>query len=137
MSFASKQDIHTVLQNGYSCHNVAAQTHIRYSTKSRLYFDISHTLPGSVISAQPSSLVKTEDSQFTKVTSTAANTAPQLKKLSKYYIILLIVRIVLERVRLKSAVKQNRPFLSRTPWQCVAGAPVQNSGGLEEDGLVK
>src|SRR5882757_1771275 len=50
----------TLLQNGNSCHTVAAKTHLSYSTVRRLCSTINHTSPGSMVGDQPSFHPKTK-----------------------------------------------------------------------------
>ena len=45
----------TVLQNGKSCHQVAAQMHVSYSTVQRLYSYVKYSLPKHLVGTQGSS----------------------------------------------------------------------------------
>src|ERR1700745_2749178 len=106
MASHSNQLILTLLQNGNSCHKVAAQTHHSYSTVRRLYSTISHTLPRQH-GGHPTKLSPQDRRALVrKVTSGAADTATKLKKIMDLDVCVQTIRNALKKEGLKSTVKQ-------------------------------
>jgi transposase len=113
MSSTMWQLIITLLQSGKSCRQVAAQLNVSYSTVQRLYSSIKDSLPKH-LGGHPRRLTGYDERLLArKVTSGAADNAPQLKRLLDLDITPQTVRNTLRRAGLKSAVKQKKPFLSR------------------------
>ena len=114
MSSTTWQLIITLLQNGKSCHQVAAQLDVSYSMVQKLYSSIKDSLP-KCSGGCPRSLTATSQRLLArKVTSGAADNAPQLKRLLHLNVTPQTIRNALRRAGLKSAVKQKKPFLSKT-----------------------
>src|SRR5882757_3778832 len=87
----------TLLQNGNSCHTVAAKTHLSYSTVRRLYSTISHTLPRQHGGCPPKLLPQDQRTLIQKVTSGAADTATQLKKTLNLDVCVQVIRNTLTK----------------------------------------
>ena len=66
MSTVSNQTILTLLQNGYSWHKVAPQTHVSHSTARDTTLSSVTPSPGSVVGTQPGILLKAKNPLFTK-----------------------------------------------------------------------
>jgi len=56
----------TLLQNGYTCHKVAAQTHVSNSTASRPYSAISHAFPRQCAGHPANFLLKAKSPLFAR-----------------------------------------------------------------------
>jgi transposase len=113
MSPNTWQLIVTLLQNGKSCHQVAAQLYVSYSMVQRVYTSIKDSLPQH-LGGCPRKLTTCDQRLLArKVTSGVADTAPQLKKLLDLDVSTQTVRNALKKAGLKSAVKQKKPFLSK------------------------
>jgi transposase len=113
MSPNTRQLIVTLLQNGKSCHQVAAQLYVSYSMVQRVYTSIKDSLPQH-LGGCPRKLTTCDQRLLArKVTSGVADTAPQLKKLLDLDVSTQTVRNALKKAGLKSAVKQKKPFLSK------------------------
>jgi transposase len=113
MSPNTWQLIVTLLQNGKSCRQVAAQLYVSYSMVQRVYTPIKDSLPQH-LGGRPRKLTTCDQRLLArKVTSGVADTAPQLKKLLDLDVSTQTVRNALKKAGLKSAVKQKKPFLSK------------------------
>jgi len=114
MSTVSNQTILTLLQNGYSQHKVAAQTHVSHSTVRRYYSIISYTLPRQC-GGHPARLAAQGQKPLVhKVTSGAAHTATELKETLDMGVCIHTIRDTLKQERLVSKFKVNRPVPSKT-----------------------
>jgi len=71
-----------------------------------------------------------------RVTSGAADTGSQFKRLSDLNVTLQPVINTLRKAGLKTAIEKKRPLLSRARWQGSPGAPPLDSGGLGQGELV-
>ena len=108
-----KQLIITLLQNGQSCRQVADKVNVGCSTVHRIMRSIGPSLPKS-LGGHPATLTPYDQQLLTrKVTSGAADTAPQLKKLLDLDVSTQTIRNTLKKSGLKAAVKQKKPFLSK------------------------
>ena len=113
MSTDTNTLIITLLHNGKSIQQVADQLHVSFSMVQRLYKTISPSLPRN-IGGCPARLTAHDQRLLTrKVTSAAADTAPQLKKLLDLDVSTQTIRRALRKAGLKAAVKQKMPFLSK------------------------
>jgi len=65
-----------------------------------------------------------------RLTSRAADTGSQFKRLSDLLATLQTVINTLRKAGLKTAIEKKRPLLSRAHWQGSLGAPALDSGGL-------
>jgi transposase len=107
------QTITTLLKNGQSCQQVAAQMHVSFSTVQRLYTTIKHTLPRKY-GGHPAKVTPQDRHHLArKVTSGAASTAAELKKSLDLDVCVQTIRNMLKKEGLRSAVKARKPFLSR------------------------
>ena len=113
MSSTTQQLIITSLQNGKSCHQVAKQMNVSFSAVQRLYSSISHTLPKRSGGCPSKLSTQTRRLLVRKVTSSAAETAPKLKKALNLNVSLQTIRNTLKKEGLRSAVKAKKPLLSR------------------------
>ena len=112
MPTETQHTILSLLQSGKSCHQVASQLHVSYSTVRRLYSKHRSTLPRQH-GGCPTKLTPQDRHLLTrKVTSGAADNASQLKRLLDLNVTTQTIRNMLKREGLKSAVKRKRPFLS-------------------------
>jgi len=71
-----------------------------------------------------------------RVTSGAADTGSQFKRLSDLNVTLQPVIDTLRKAGCKTAIEKHRPLLSRACWQGSLGAPALDSGGLGQGELV-
>ena len=112
MSSPTQRTITTLLQNGKSCRQVAAQMHVSFSTVQRLYTTIKHTLPRKY-GGRPAKL-STQDRRLLarKITSGAASTAAELKRSLDLGVCVQMVRNILKKEGLRAAVKAKKPFLA-------------------------
>ena len=89
--------IGTLLQNVKSCHQVAAQMHVSYSTVQRCYSSVKDSLPKHP-GGHPRQLIANDQCLLAqRVTSGAADTASQLMRLSGLNVILQTVMTAQER----------------------------------------
>ena len=109
----TKQLIISLLQNGQSCQQVAEKVHVSTTTVHRIRSSIGPSLPRSH-GGRPTRLSAQHQRLLTqKVTSGAADTAPELKKLLDLDVSLKTIRRSLKKAGLKAVVKQKKPFLSK------------------------
>ena len=109
----TKQLIITLLQNGQSCRQVANKVDVSHSTVHRILRSIGPSLPRS-LGGRPATL-SAQDRRLLarKVTSGAADNAPQLKRHLDLNVTTQTIRNTLRKAGLKAAVKQKKPFLSK------------------------
>ena len=109
----AKQLVITLLQDGYSCREVADRVHLSRTTVQRIYQTISPSLPRK-LGGRPATLTAYDQRLLArKITSGAADTAPQLKRLLDLNVTTQTIRNTLKKSGLKAAVKQKKPFLSQ------------------------
>jgi transposase len=113
MQSDSKQLVLTLLQNGNSCHKVAAQTHLSYSTVRRIYSSISDTLPRQCGGCPTKLSPQDRRVLVQKITSGAVDTATKLKNTLNLDVCVQAISNTLRKEGLRSAVRQKKPFLSR------------------------
>jgi len=111
-----------MLQNGNSCHKMAAQTHVNNSTVRRVNSTITHH-PPQVMLWVPN-LVQ-------KVTSGAADTATKLMRLLNWNLYSYTAKAVLTKEGLKSTVRQHRPILSKVCWMARLNFALEDGLDLE------
>ena len=110
--------------------------HVSYSTVQRLYSYVNDSLPKHP-GWHPRQLMANDQFPLAqRVTSGAADTDSQLKRLSDLNVTLQIVMNTLRKAGLKTAIEQKRPLLSRAHWCGSLGAPALDSGGLGQGELV-
>ena len=137
LSSSTQQLITSLLQNGKSCHQVAAQLHVSHYMVQKIYSSVKDALPKHP-GGRPRSLTATGHRLLAwKATSGAADNAPQLKRLLHLNVTPQTVRNALRRAGLKSAVKQKSLFFQRPigggswslPWSTSTG-PWRTGAGL-------
>ena len=113
MATVTKQNILTLLQNGYSCHKVADITHVSYSTVRRVYSTISHTLPRKYGGCPAKLSPQDRRLLVCKITSGAADNATKLKRTLDLDVCVQTIRNTLKQEGLKAGVKAKKPLLSK------------------------
>ena len=113
MSTVSNQTILTLLQNSYSWHKVAAQTHVSHSTVRRHYSAISYTLPRQCGEHPARHSAQGQKPLVHKITSGAAHTATELKRTLDMGVCVHTIRDTLKQEGLVSKVEVNRPVPSK------------------------